>query len=314
MAKDYYKVLGINKGATADEVSKAFKKLARKYHPDMNPGDKKAEEKFKEISEANEILSNAEKRKKYDMFGSADFEGFPGGGQGRSYAGYGPQGQGFSFDSSDLGDIFGDIFNFGGSRGARSRRQQQSPPFEDIFRRTSQAAKGKDLHFTLDLDFVEAIRGGEKNIRLGNGVTLKVKIPPGVTEGSKIRLGGKGEPGLYGGEAGDLYIEPHVLPHPYFKRIGDDVEMNLPVTISEALEGTKVRVPTLEGFVDLKIPAGAQSGQKLRLKGKGVLNPKSGTVGDQYVVIQMKIPELDKKTRDALADLLRGRETNPRSF
>lgn len=294
--KDYYQVLGISKGATEEEVRKAFKKLARKYHPDVNPGDKKAEDQFKNISEAYEVLSNPEKRKKYDTFGSADFEGFGGAGggpRGGQYS-YNPftQGGGYKYSNSnvnfdDLGDIFGDIF--GASQGAKGRGRKTTRGFGGYEEQAAQ--KGKDFHFSIELDFIEAATGCEKKIRLTNGVTLNVKIPPGVKDGSKIRLGGKGEPGLNGGPAGDLFIEPKIRPHSYFKREENDILLETPVTVLEALEGAKIKIPTLEGSVELKIPAGSQSGQKLRLKGKGIADSKSKEKGDQYVVLQIVTPQ-----------------------
>lgn len=301
MPKDYYQVLGLARGASADEVSRAFKKLARKYHPDVNPGDKKAEERFKEFSEAYQVLSDPEKKKKYDMYGSADFEGFPGGGAG---------GGGFKysggFDVNDLGDIFGDLFG-GGMKPPGGGRTKRSG-FQNRGRE-----RGKDLHFSIQMDLEEALKGAEKTIRLPNGVAFKVKIPAGVADGAKIRLAGRGEPGLHGGEAGDLYIEPKILPHPSLRRNGDDLEMDLPITLTEALEGGKIRVSTLEGAVELKIPAHSQSGQKLRLKGKGAPNMQTKTRGDLYVILQIKLPEdLDAKTEEALLHLLKKKEKNPR--
>ncbi|MDO8520399.1 MAG: J domain-containing protein [Deltaproteobacteria bacterium] len=304
MAKDYYQSLGLSRGASAEDVSRGFKKLARKHHPDLNPGDKKAEEKFKEISEAYEVLSNPEKKKKYDMYGSVDFEGFPGGGGG--YGGGGKSSGGF--DINDLGDIFGDLFGGGGVRSPRGRARKSGFGYQPMG-----VEKGKDLHFSIQLDFVEAVKGAEKTIRLPNGVGFKVKIPAGVTDGAKIRLSGKGEPGLHGGEAGDLYIEAKIAPHAHFRRDGDDIEMDLPITVTEVLEGGKIRVPTLEGVVELKIPTGAQSGQKMRLKGKGAPNMKTKAHGDLYVILQIKLPDsLDDKTKKSLIEMLKKKEKNPR--
>ena len=172
--------------------------------------------------------------------------------------------------------------------------------------------RGKDFNFILDLDFMEAALGCEKQIRLSNGVSYKVKIPPGVKEGAKIRLTGKGEPGLYGGNAGDLFIEPHILSHRYFRRNGEDIEIDLPITFSEALQGATVRVPTLDGSVQLKIPANAQSGQKMRLKGKGI--KKEDKTGDLYVILQIRLPaSLDEKTKIDLLKILEGKEGDPRT-
>ncbi|MBI2340298.1 MAG: DnaJ domain-containing protein [Deltaproteobacteria bacterium] len=316
MAKDYYQILGISKGAGEEEIRKAFKKLARKYHPDVNPGDKKAEERFKEISEANEVLSNPEKRKKYDAFGTADFEGFPGGGAGgwRTYTynpfegGGGKYGAGIDLD--DLGDIFGDLFGGLGGVGGAARRRRG---FTADFGTANRTRKGKDLYFSLDLDFTDAAKGCEKTIRLGSGVSFKVKIPAGITDGQKIRLAGKGEPGVAGGEAGDLYIEPRIIAHPWFRRSGNDIEVDLPLNLSEALSGGKVKAPTIDGMVEVKIPAGAQSGQKMRLKGKGALDRKTGSRGDQYLVLQVHLPEgLDQRSKEELLKAVKGKEADPR--
>lgn len=314
MAKDYYSMLGVAKAATAAEIGKAFKKLARKYHPDVNPGDKKAEEKFKDISEAYEVLSNKDKRKKYDTYGSADFEGFPGGGYSRTYTynpfegGQAKYGGGFNVD--DLSDIFGDLFGMGGVQAKRKRGYGKTyrPAYQKV------PSKGKDLHFSIDLDFLDALKGCEKKIRLSNGVTFKVKIPAGVSDGSKIRLAGKGEPGLFGGAAGDLFIEPKIKSHPHFRRKGNDIEIDLPITLTEAIEGGKVKVPIIDGSVEMKIPAGSQSGQKMRLKGKGVKDLKTKARGDQYVIFQVKLPDkLDAKTKEEILKGIKGKEKNPRA-
>lgn len=310
MADDFYKVLGVTKGASDEDIRKSFKKLARKYHPDVNPGDKKAEDQFKKITEAYEVLSNKDKRKKYDAFGSAEFEGFPGGGGGGGYSyTYGPQGQGrytSNVDFNDLGDIFGDIFGggVGSARGSTRRRSSSYEPPAGV--------RGKDMHFAIDLDFLEAITGAEKKIRLPNGTSFKVKIPPGVQTGSKIRLAGKGEPGIMGGEFGDLFIEATVQPHAYFRRINSDIELDLPVTVAEAIEGAKIRVPTIDGAVELKIPAGSQSGQRMRLKGKGVEDKKTRERGDQYVILQVRYPtEMPDALKTQLKDAMAG--FNPRA-
>ena len=311
--EDYYQTLGVSKTASQEEIGKAFKKLARKYHPDVNPGNKKAEEMFKKLSEAYEVLSNPEKRKKYDAYGTADFEGFPGGGG----AGYNPFTGGgqaqysTNFDFGDLGDIFSSVFT-GGGAGSKRRKKSTYQAYQDT---SQEGARGKDLYFTIELDFIEAAKGAEKNIQLPNGISFKVKIPAGVTEESKIRLPGKGEPGFYGGKAGDLYIQPKIKPHPYFKRNGDDIELDLPITITEALEGAKVRLPTLDGFVELKISPNAQSGQKLRLRGKGLHNSKTNTTGDEYAILRIVLPShLDQETRDQLLKLLHSKEQNLRNW
>ena len=317
MAKDYYSTLGVPRSSSKSDISKAFKKLARKYHPDVNPGDKKAEEKFKDISEAYEVLSNKDKRKKYDTYGSVDFEGFPGGGKSYSYT-YNPferGGQakyGGGFDMNDLNDIFGDLFGSVGGAGKKKQRRSYGRVYGPGFQES--AVKGKDLHFSIELDFLDALKGCEKKIRLSNGANFKVKIPAGVSGGSKIRLAGKGEPGINGGSAGDLFIEPKIKAHSFFRRKGHDIELDLPLTLSEALEGAKIKVPTIDGSVEMKIPAGSQSGQKMRLKGKGVKDLKTKKKGDQYVVLQVKIPDkMDSKLKDKILENLKGKEKDPRN-
>lgn len=312
MAKDYYQILGVQRGADGEEIRKSFKKLARKYHPDVNPGDKKAEERFKEITEAYEVLSHPEKKKKYDTYGSADFEGFPGGGTGYTYT-YNPFERGGrakysgGLDMDDLGEIFGDIFGsgLGGPGGKKNRGFGASAPMP---------RRGKDFNFSITLDFLEALKGGEKKIRLSNGAVFNVKIPPGVSDGARIRLTGKGEPGIHGGENGDLYIESKVSNHPYFKRVDDNIEMLLPLSLTEALLGAKIKVPTVDGSVELKIPAGSQTGQKLRLKGKGAINMKTKVRGDQYLILEIRVPTgIDSKTKEELIRLLKKSEEDPRN-
>lgn len=283
--KDYYKVLGLEKNASQDEIKAAFKKLARKYHPDVNPDDKTAEEKFKEVSEAYEVLGDEEKRKKYDRFGSYDFGGS--GPQDPFQQGFWQQG---GFSQVDLEDIFGDIFG-GFSGGRRGRRVHfdfggGGSPFG-----ATRARHGADMHWQLPIEFMEAANGAEKQILLNDGSKIKVKIPVGVDTGSKIRLAGKGQPGVAGGKPGDLLIELKVSPHSYFKREGDDIHLEVKVSVLEALKGTTMSVPTIHGNVNLKIPKGIQGGQKMRLKGKGVPNLKTKKPGDQYVHIQIVVPK-----------------------
>ncbi len=318
--KDYYKILGVSKNATKDEIKKAYRSLARKYHPDHNPDDKNAEEKFKEVQEAHEVLSDDEKRKTYDMFGSAEFRpggqttwrraGDPGGG---SYQ--------YTYSAQDFPgfeDIFKDIFGFGSEpRSRRSRSRNAGDAFRDIFSYGSreQPVKGKDLEYQIDIDFDTAIKGGVRDItinreKLGNVTTekLSVKIPPGVSTGSKIRVQGKGESGTRG-EQGDLYLKIKVKPHPIFERRQDDIYLELPITTYEAALGKRVDVPTIDGTAKVSIPSGVQNGTKLRLKGKGVQNLKSKHRGDQYVEVKIVMPdniaESDKELYEELA------KTNP---
>jgi DnaJ-class molecular chaperone len=291
--KDLYSVLGVSRDADEDQIRKAYRQLARRYHPDVNPGDKEAEETFKTISEAYSVLSDAERRRNYDEFGEVSLEGgfdaekarqareafgrrFGAGGRGGGFFARG--GESFHFD--DLEGLFSDLFARGG-RGGRPRGR-----------------RGADQEVEIELDFVDAVRGGEQRLSLARptadgGVrreTLTVRIPPGVGDGGRIRLRGKGSEGLGDGEPGDLYARIRVRPHPFFRREGRDLYLDLPVGVSEATLGAKVQVPTLEGRVTLTIPAGSDSGSKLRLRGKGVPSPSGGAPGDLYVVVQIRVP------------------------
>lgn len=319
---DYYEVLGLKRGASGDEIKKAYRKLARKYHPDMNPGDATAEEKFKEISEAYEVLADSEKKKMYDQFGHAAFDQGMGGrgawGPGRTgrAGGAGPgqgtwrwnssQGfDGFDFGSAGEGgfDSFSDIFSelFGAGR----RRSSPIRP-----------RKGEDLYSTLELDFISSIKGTTAdltvNTRSGNQ-RLTVTIPPGVKENSKVRLKGKGGPGTNGGPPGDLFIITRIKPHPHFKRDGDDIQIEVPITITEAALGAQVTIPTVDGPTRLTIPQGMQGGQKLRLKGKGAPHLKGSGRGDMFAVIKIVIPkELSEEGRQLLKDFDGQTKHNPR--
>lgn len=328
--KDYYQVLGVARGASNDEIRKSYRRLARQYHPDMNKGDKRAEEKFKEISEAYSVLSDAEKRKQYDMFGGAPFGA--GGGTGRAggqggaggfrweqdpsggfkfyrSAGGGESGGGFEAPFGDLGDVFAELFNMGGVKRGRQR-------WDEAGGRKQEARKGQDTYTDLEIDFLEAIHGTETrfDIRRGNrSEHIKVKIPAGVDNGSKVRIAGKGHPGTGGGEEGDLYINIKVKPHPIFWREGADIYTELPISIYEAVLGAEVTVPTLDGHAKMKVPEGTPSGQKFRLKGKGapILGKKGA--GDQFVIVQIVPPKkLAEKFRQAIFEMAQKEPYNPR--
>ncbi len=310
LTEDYYALLGVSKNASPDELQKAYRTLARKYHPDLNPDDKAAQQKFKDIQKAYDVLNEPEKRKMYDQFGP-EFERmgaggpFPGGGGagqgGFSFedifggaSGAGGPGGGFQFDG-DLGDIFR---QFGGGQGDPRRGRGRG-------RAAQQPAKGVDLTAELTIPFATAVLGGEASIsvrREGNQDAIQVKIPAGVESGKKMRLRGQGEPGPGRAPAGDLLVTLSVAPHPCFKRIGNNLELRLPITFAEAALGATVDVPTPGGTVSLKIPPGSNSGRRLRVKGQGV---QAKSAGDLYVELQIKLPEqlgqeIDEKTREAI--------------
>lgn len=294
--KDYYQILDVSKNASQDEIRKAYKKLARKYHPDVRPDDKEAAERFKEVQEAYAVLGDEEKRKQYDRFGHA-FEQAGRGAGGRTYTwSTGPGGAGgFEFDlhdlfggagGVDLGDLFGGAFGRGGSPfgGAGPQQQPRTRPM-----------KGQDVRTEVEVPFQTAAEGGSYPLQLrrdGQVERLTVKIPPGIADGGTIRLAGQGEPGPGGGPAGDLLVKIRVAPHPYFRREGNDLYVDVPVTPTEAALGAKVDVPTLsEGQVKLTIPPGTSSGTRLRLRGQGIRNPKTGQHGDQFVVVKIVMPK-----------------------
>ena len=294
--KDYYKLLGVAKSASQDELSKAFKKLARKYHPDLNPGDSTAENKFKEINEAYEVLKDPEKRKLYDSFGSNWKEGQnfqpPPGYENFQFRSGGFGGEGFSdfFET-----IFGQAGGFNQSGGFGGGRFGGDP-----FGRSTRS-KGRDAEVRLSLSMEEAYRGGRKTITLQEHVrgadgmphmqskTLEVNVPAGVKDGAKIRLTGQGSPGSGGGPAGDLLLQVSIAEHPLFRLEGVNVIYDLRLAPWEAVLGCSVRVPTLDSPVDMNIPAGVSSGQKLRLTGKGL--GKGESQGDQFVRIVIRSPK-----------------------
>lgn len=300
MARDPYQVLGVPRGAGADDIRKAFRKLAKKHHPDANPGDKAAEERFKQVSAAFDILGDAEKRRKFDA-GEIDadgrevFRGFGGGpGQGGPFGGGGSGG----FDSSDFSDILGEMF---GRRGGRGGPRGGGPGPGAGF-----ASKGPDVRARLEIDLEEAILGGKKRISFQDGRTLDVTIPAGATDGQTLRLRGHGEPGR--GGKGDALIELAIRPHAVFRREGEQLVMDLPVSVPDAVLGGRVQAPTPDGPVTLTVPRGANSGQALRLKGKG-LSDSRGVRGDLIARIQVVLPETPDPQLEAFA--ARWREERP---
>lgn len=303
--KDYYKTLGVSRNASGEEIKKAYRKLARRYHPDLNSGKKEAEEKFKEIQEAYEVLSKEDKRKAYDMFGSAGFQGFKPGQErttGR-WSEEGSPGGDFRFSFGDIGgfdDIFSEIF------GAR-----------DPARTTSRV---RDIEYDFEVDFETAIKGGVRDVKIaremGGGKTssetISVRIPAGVDDGSRIRIPGKGETGGRG-MSGDLFLRVKVKPHPIFKRNQDDIYLELPITFYEAALGAQIKVPTIDGTATVTIPAGVQNGTKLRLKGKGVQNIKNRERGDELVVVKIAMPEhVSEDAKKGFEELAKTSPYNPR--
>jgi molecular chaperone DnaJ len=354
--KNLYEVLGVAKNASQDEIKKAYRKLARQYHPDKNPGDKAAEERFKEIQGAYDLLSDPEKRKQYDAFGSRDGRG-------------GPQGFNFDFGDVEFGDI-GDLLGglFGGGRGGRSQQPR--------------AQRGSDIEVEVNLSFEDALKGVETTIPVsleaacrecggsgakrgtapvvcpdcrgrgviaesqglfalsqpcprcrGNGTVIedpcprckgsgrerrtrrfKVKIPAGVKDGTRIKLRGKGEAGYGGGPAGDLYVVTRVTPSKLYRRRGEaDLELDVPVTYSEAALGATVEVPTPDGRVSLKVPAGSQDGKLLKIKGRGAPKLKGGGKGDLIARVNVHVPtKLSKAEKEALENLQKASRDNPR--
>lgn len=336
--RDFYEVLGINKGASKDEIKKSYRKLAMKFHPDRNPGDADAESKFKEASEAADVLLNDEKRSAYDQFGHQGVNG---------------QGFGAGGDYGDLGDIFGDIFgDFFGGGGGRSRQ------------RRSYAIKGQDLHSRVDITFEEAAYGCEKEVSItkdiikegttaekcrtcggageirrqqgfftmsqtcyqcqGIGETLQtvkkksklsVKVPAGIDDGQKLKLSGEGGPGYKGGPNGDLYVDIRVADHSIFEREDYDIYCDVPISFSQAALGDEVEVPTLSGKVMVKVPPGTQSGKRMRLKSKGIARLDGYGIGDQIIHLIVETPTKlsseEKELFENLADLEQKHNSNP---
>lgn len=289
MAQDYYVTLGVERTADAASIKKAYRKLAQKYHPDRNPGDKSAEDRFKEITEAYAVLSDTEKRKQYDQFGANGFH--------QRYS------QEDIFRNMDFGDIFGnfggeDLFSqlFGGAGGARPRGGQRRP------------SKGQDYSMQISIPFRLAVQGGERRIDYqsnGRVEQIKVRIPAGIEIGSKLRVTGKGGPSPAGGATGDLFLEINIDPDPLFSREGNDLLVKVDVPFSGTCLGTSVEVPTLDSPKRVKIPAGLQPGQKIRLRGFGVAAAGRRPAGDLYAVIQVAVPKTLTEEQKALMEQLK---------
>jgi DnaJ-class molecular chaperone len=300
MAKNPYTLLGVPKSATEKEIKSAYRKLAKTLHPDVNPGDEKKAERFKEVTAAYNLLSNPDLRAQYDS-GRVDASGqqqnpFAGGfrhanasgGMNTGFGGFGGMG-----GQDDMADLFSSLFgmNMGAGGGGYQRRQQQQQ-----FRQPPQ--QGEDIRYTLKMSLADALTGGVKD--LGKG--LKVKFPKGIKDGQTVRLRGKGQPGANGGPAGDARVKISVLPHRNLSRDGNDLKLDVPISLSEALKGTEVSIDMPSGAVSLKIPPGTNSGKRFRLKGKGV-RAKDGT-GDLYVTPQIKLTDGELAGGSVIADLL----------
>lgn len=318
--RDYYDVLGVSRNADESQIKKAYRKLAKKYHPDTNAGNAEAEQKFKEVTEAYDVLGDKEKRKMYDQFGHAAFDqtagagagygnadtgfGGPGGGFWRTYSSGGPGGgyQEYHFEGGNMddifGDIFGDIFHHGSGTGGAGRSSRSSGFGGSGFRGGSFPQKGSDVHADVTVGFDEAAFGCDKVVRLqdptgrsGGVQSLQVHVPAGIDTGKSIRLKGKGMPGANGGEAGDLFLKVTVAPKPGYERKGRDVYTTVSIPYTTAVFGGEAVVGTLYGNVVCKIREGTQSGTKIRLRGKGIVSVNNPSVrGDQYVTVQISVP------------------------
>jgi curved DNA-binding protein len=301
---DYYKILGIDKNASAGDIKKAYRKLAMKYHPDRTQGDKSAEEMFKKISEAYAVLSDKEKREQYDTFGASGFR--------QRYT------QEDIFRGFNFGDIFrefgfGDsqfanIFMGGAGRGRKFSFGHGGDPFSAYTSAQRAPARGSDLVYELPLTLKDVLEGTSRTIALeqdGQQKKVNVNIPKGMVTGKKLRLAGRGQPGALGGPPGDLYIQAKVLEHPVFSWVGHDLYIDREVRLSDALLGTQIQIPTLDGKnLNIRIPAGTQHNTKMRLKGFGLPEMKKGQRGDLYARILVKVPKrLSKKQKAVIQEL-----------
>lgn len=307
MTADPYSVLGLSRGATDKEIQSAFRKLAKQLHPDLNPDDAAAAERFKKVSQAYDILGDAEKRRRFDA-GEIDASGE----QRHTYAGAGGFG-GFQSrgrgpaDDMGFGDIFSDLFGNAQQPRGYGGFQRGGGPFQ------AGPSRGQDIRYTLEVDFLEAAGGTRKRVSMPGGAALDMNVPEGVEDGRTLRLKGKGKPGGNGGPAGDALVEIKVRPHKTFVRDGDDIRSDLPISIDEAVLGAKVEVETVSGSVNLNIPKGTSSGQTFRLRGKGVKNATTGATGDHFVAVKIVLPdEIDDGLAYFLTEWRQKHEYNPR--
>jgi DnaJ-class molecular chaperone len=305
-ARDPYEILGLKRGASDKEIRAAYRKLAKKHHPDLNPGNKAAEERFKEISGANELLSDSEKRARYDR-GEIDASGqvrpeqpsYRQHAEGQHGTRYRPDSGGdfgSEFDEGDIGDILGEFFRRGGGKAGATMRM-----------------RGGDQQYTLAVDFIDAINGATRRLTLPDGKHLDVRVPPGIADGQVMRLKGQGRPGHNGGAAGDALIEIRVTPHPFFRRDGNDVRLDVPVTLAEAVLGGKITVPTPAGNVSVTVPQHSDTGAQLRLRGKGVPAHAGQPAGNAYVTLNVVIGTVDPELERFLRDWAPGHATDPRA-
>ncbi|GJL94804.1 MAG: molecular chaperone DnaJ [Hyphococcus sp.] len=290
MARNPYAVLGLAPTASDSEIRAAFRKLAKKYHPDRNPDDKKAEDKFKEVSAAFDVIGDSDRRKKFDR-GEIDEEGRERShpfGQWSGQQGAGPRAGGYSTSGpggpdagasfEDLSDIFSDFFGAKRGPGAGGQARPQARP-----------QRGRDVRYRLEVDFLDAAAGAKKRVTMPDGRTLDLAIPPGLDDGQTLRLRGQGERGPAG--PGDVYVEVHVKPSAVFERKGNDVYVDAPITLKEAVLGGKITAPTIAGDVSLTVPKNSSSGTVLRLRGRGIAKGKNAAAGDQYVKLKIVLPE-----------------------
>jgi DnaJ-class molecular chaperone len=316
--RDYYEVLDVARDAAPEAIKKAYRGLARKYHPDVNPGDKSAESKFKEVQEAYDVLSDQEKRARYDRFGDAAFEGMAAAGPRAGSTEWAYRFGEPGLETIDLSDLLG---SFGGS--AHREPAGGAGIFEDLIGRvrsgrTTRQRSGRTLEAKLSIPFLTAVRGGETTIEIDRGTgkaeSLVVKIPPGIDTGAKLRLKGQGEAGPKGMPAGDLTITVSVDPHPYFKREGQNLQVEVPITVPEAILGAKIDVPTLDGARSLTIPPGSSSGLKLRLKGQGIPASATKPGGDLFVLLKIVVPKtIDATSRRLIQEFSERDRYNPRA-
>lgn len=312
--KDYYAILGVSKTATAEEIKQAYRKLARKYHPDVNPGDATAEEKFKVLNEANEVLSDPETRAKYDQFGQYWQQGFAGAAAAQGGgADFGDDQDSTFGQYSSFEDFINDLLSDPGGRG-RARRTyhrtsaQPSDPFADF----RSQAPAPDTEAAIALSFSEAFHGVQKRLQLDDE-TVNVRIPAGAKRSSRIRLKGKGRPSPFSQQRGDLYLTIELFPHPFFRFAGDHLVCEVPIRPDEAVLGTQVQVPTPDGPVTMTVPKGVRSGQSLRLRGKGWKSPQ-GTRTDLMVKLQIVSPQTLSETEQDCYEKIRAASSfNPRS-